>query len=171
MATSHSFTQLWARNIDSRVGRDGAIPNLSFPYFRLYFLLRSSHSLYLLLCVYRRNLTHVSCPGSREPREPRDPVVNPRTLRGTPLCCLRFSCRWRPRPPCSTPRTRRSSTSGTCTCSAPLASVAASCTPGCSTSARTRRSPNSAATGTENLSISVKIVGENVDLANLKFLS
>ena len=84
MATSHSFTQLWARNIDSRVGRDGAIPNLSFPYFRLYFLLRSSHSLYLLLCVYRRNLTHVSCPGSREPRKSRDPVVNPRTLRGTP---------------------------------------------------------------------------------------
>ena len=50
-----------------------------------------------------------------------------------------FSCTCWPRPRWSTLRTRRSSTSGTCTCSVPLVAHVVLCNPCCSTSTRSRR--------------------------------
>ena len=58
-----------------------------------------------------------------------------------------FSCRCWPPPRCSTPRTLRSSTSGTCTCSVQLVSRVGSCSRGCNTSARSRRCPDFAEIG------------------------
>ena len=51
------------------------------------------------------------------------------------------SCRWRSGRPSHTPRTPRSSTSGTYTGTSLSSSLALSCSPGCSTAGRTRRFP------------------------------
>ena len=51
------------------------------------------------------------------------------------------SCRWRSGRLSHTPRTPRSSTSGTCTCISPFSSPASWCSPGCSTVGHNHRSP------------------------------